>query len=65
MAESTGAEFRSWMLTDWLRLWVAVGGVLDSGGEISVGVAVPSSVRAPGAALSPISTRTMAVIEVC
>lgn len=28
---------------DWLRLWEAVGGVLDSGGDISVGVAMSSS----------------------
>lgn len=27
----------------WLRLWEAVGGVFDSGGDISVGVAISSS----------------------
>ena len=37
---STGSELR---LRLWLRLCVAVGGVFDSGGEISVGVAAPSS----------------------
>lgn len=65
VAESTGSEFRSWMLTDWLRLWVAVGGVFDSGGEIRVGVAIPSSASAAAVALSPSSTRTMAVGLIC
>lgn len=37
---STGSELR---LRLWLRLCEAVGGVFDSGGEISVGVAAPSS----------------------
>jgi hypothetical protein len=37
---STGSELR---LIDWLRLCEAVGGVFDSGGEISAGVAAPSS----------------------
>jgi hypothetical protein len=28
----------------WLRLWVAVGGVFDSGGDISVGVCISSAI---------------------
>jgi hypothetical protein len=45
-AGSTGSEFRSRVPeanSSWLRLWVAVGGVLDSGGEMSVGVKTSST----------------------
>jgi hypothetical protein len=40
----------------WLRLWVAVGGVFDSGGDINVGVCISSaipSVDAIGTSISP------------
>jgi hypothetical protein len=37
----------------WLRLWEAVGGVFDSGGDISVGVAISSSTCAFVATVFP------------
>jgi len=65
---STGSDVRSWALAAkecWLRLWVAVGGVLDSGGEMGVGVAMPSSMRAVASAASVVSPVAMAVVEGC
>ena len=58
-----GSELRLSFLEakDWLRLCEAVGGVLDSGGEIKVGVAVSSSLGAVAAAVSPGSSRAMAM----
>ena len=66
--ESTGSEFRSYVLesnADWLRLWVAVGGVFDSGGEINVGVAMPSPACEAITAPSPISSRAMLMTARC
>jgi hypothetical protein len=66
--ESTGSEFRSCALgpmMDWLRLCAAVGGVLDSGGEMRVGVAIPSSALAASPPPTPISSRAMVVIALC
>jgi hypothetical protein len=66
--ESTGSEFRSCALgpmMDWLRLCAAVGGVLDSGGEMRVGVAIPSSACAVSPPPTPISSRAMLVIALC
>ena len=62
-AASIGSELRSSGLEGkiWLRLCEAVGGVFDSGGDISVGVAAPSSVCACAAAVSPESSRAIEV----
>lgn len=63
---STGSELRSCAKSAWLRLWVAVGGVLDSGGEMSAGVRASStrSVVATGTRVSSdaiaMSTRLVA-----
>jgi hypothetical protein len=66
--ESTGSEFRSCVLepkADLLRLCVAVGGVLDSGGEISVGVAIPLSACAATSPTASISSLAMAMVVLC
>jgi hypothetical protein len=63
-AASIGSELLSWVAVGkafWLRLWVAVGGVLDSGGEIRVGVAMSSSRCAFAVAASPESSRAIAM----
>jgi hypothetical protein len=51
--------------TAWLRLWEAVGGVLDSGGEIKVGVAMPSSICAIDVATSSVLSCAMVAIALC
>lgn len=63
-AASIGSELRSSGLEGkiWLRLCEAVGGVLDSGGDIRVGVAMPSSTCAFVAAASPGLSRAIEMI---
>jgi hypothetical protein len=63
-AASIGSELAWRMLEEsifWLRLWVAVGGVLDSGGEIKVGVAASCSACASAETVSPALSRAIAM----
>jgi hypothetical protein len=59
---STGSELR---LRVWLRLCVAVGGVFDSGGEMSAGVAMPSSICSVSVDCSTASRRAMLLDALC
>lgn len=66
-AASIGSELRSSVLEGkvLLRLWEAVGGVFDSGGEINVGVAMSSWACAFVAAAAAEPRRTIVLNALC
>lgn len=63
-----GSEFRSCASVPnaaWFRLWDAVGGVFDSGGDIKVGVVTSASACAVAGAVVASAISSRAMVRMC